>query len=193
MATAGFRKGAKITRWERALANPAAALKQIGALMVAESQAAFKLQRFGRTAWAPRARVNVFGILADMKKGSTPPNRRFQRRPALRDTGRLAASIAFSVSGKTVTVGSNLPYAAAHHLGEEVESEEITEEIQTKLWEWLKGESAQRRRQLGWLLNQKFRGTRLTMQLPKRPIVGITKQTIDDVREAVGVEIFEVR
>ncbi len=194
MVRAGFRKGAKIERWEKALANPAKALKQIGVLMVAESQEAFVNQRLGEDEWPARADINVFGILADFKKGAeAPPNRRFQNRPALQDTGRLLGSIAFSVSGNTVTVGSNVEYAAAHHRGEEVESEEITDEVAERLWTWLKGPGSEYKKELGWLLNKKFRNTRLKTQLPKRPIVGITKQTLDDVREVVGVEIFEVK
>jgi hypothetical protein len=31
------------------------------------------------------------------------------------------------------------------------------------------------------------------MKLPKRPIVGITKQTIEDVKEIIGVTVFEVK
>jgi len=35
----------------------------------------------------------------------------------LRDTGALAASITYSVSGNTVTIGSKLPYAPIHQYG----------------------------------------------------------------------------
>ena len=86
---------------DAALDNPQAALKQIGILMVAESQRAFKAQQFGAKKWDQRAPVNVFGIIADFTAGKTkPPNRRFDQRPALRDTGRLSSSIAYQVKGK---------------------------------------------------------------------------------------------
>jgi len=191
--TTGYRPGAKMDRWAKKLRDPSVVLKQIGAVMVAESQDAFQQQAFGNKPWAPRGKVNTFGVLADLAKGSTPPNRRFQTRPALIDTGRLRASIAFRVSSSTVTVGSNLPYASAHHTGEEVESEEITQEMQDLLWDWLQGGGSDHKSELGWLLNKRLTGTRLTMRLPERPIVGITAQTFADVREIVGVEIFEVR
>ncbi len=190
-----FERGAKIERWERKLENPTDALKQIGALMVAESQRAFKLQRFGREKWKERSTPNVFGIIADFHAGKKkPPARRFESRPALRDTGALARSIAFKLAGaKVVEVGSVLPYAGTLHHGGEVESKPITETVQTALWKWLKGPGKEHKSTLGWLLNKKFTGQKLTTTVPKRPIVGITKQTIADVREAVRVKIMEVK
>lgn len=190
----GYKKGAKIARFERALQNPVRALKQIGALAVSESQAAFRAQRLGRDTWKPRAEVNRFGIIADFHAGkSEPPSRRFQTRPALRDTGRLASSIAFRVDHDSVVIGSNLPYASVHHTGGEVESMPITEDVQSRLADWLKGQNSERRKQLGHLLNKNLTGTTLKMEVPERPIVALTDQLIADVREVVGVEIFEVR
>jgi hypothetical protein len=79
--------------------------------MVAESQQSFRDQRFGSDAWEPRAPVNVFAIIADFHAGKkSPPQRRFESRPALRDTGRLAQSISWKLVGTDVVeVGSNLP------------------------------------------------------------------------------------
>ena len=195
MARATFKKGAKVKRWEKNLDNPQAALKQIGALMTAESQRAFKDQKFGKEPWQPRGQVNVFGIIADFHAGKrTPPARRFETRPALRDTGRLSASIAFKLLGsKVVEVGSNLPYAGVHHTGGEVESEPITESVQRLLGNWLKNKGSEFKSRLGFLLNKKLRGTTLKMDVPERPIVGITKQTLKDVQEAVGVKIMEAK
>lgn len=195
MARATFKKGAKVSRWEANLANPSAALKQIGVLMVAESRRAFTEQRFGAKPWQPRAPVNIFGIIADFHQGKkAPPNRRFERRPALRDTGRLAGSIAFRLIGTSVVeVGSNLPYAGAHHTGGEVESQPITQKVRAALWKWLRNKGPELKRRLGWLLNKKFIDQRLTMEVPKRPLVGITRQTRAYVREAVGVKIMEAR
>lgn len=181
-------------RFEKALGNPVKARKQIGALMVAESQEAFELQKFGDDAWPARGQVNTFGIISDFKKGAdAPPNRRFQTRPALKDTGALSGSFSFRIVGKTVVVGSNKEYADKHHRGLETESEEITDEVARKLWAWLKGPGSEHKKALGWLLNKKFRNTRLTMTLPKRPLTGITAQTLADVEEVVGVAIFEVK
>ena len=42
-----------------------------------------------------------------------------------------------------------------------------------------------------WLLNKKFTGKKLSMQLPERPITGITPYTRDGIRYTIGVDIFE--
>jgi phage gpG-like protein len=188
-----YDRGAKIRRIERALEKPEAALKQIGAMMVAESQQSFRDQTFGTQSWDPRAVPNTFGIISDFYNGrKEPPKRRFEPRPALKDTGRLAASIAFQLVGTdAVEVGTNLPYAAAHHNGEVVQSEPITQRVVDGLNKWLKGKGAKWKNDLGFLLNKKFLGTTLETQLPERPMVGITAQTIDDIVDAVGVLIAE--
>ena len=194
MARTGFQKGAKMERWERALANPTRTLKQIGAMMVSESQLAFQTQALGRKKWPARGPINTMGIIADFAAGKdSPPNRRFQTTPALKDTGRLMASIAFQVERDSVVVGSNLPYAQVHHTGGPVESETITEEVQDLLRKWLKGDGAPHAGKLGFLLNKNMTGTKLPGTVPERPLVGITQQTRDDIREIIGVEIFEIR
>lgn len=195
MARATYERGAKVRRWERKLDDPSAALKQIGALMVAESQAAFREQRFAEKAWDARAPVNVFGIIADFHQGRTkPPQRRFERRPALVDTGRLRSSISFQLrSPKVVEVGTNLDYAAAHQFGGKVKSKPLTRKVRRALWRWLRNEESSLRKRLGWLLNRKFEGKEIEAEVPARPFVGITKQTIEDVREVVGVTIMEAR
>jgi len=194
MARTGFRKGAKIGRFEKALTNPSGALRSIGAMMVAESQLAFKRQQFGRDRWPGRGVPNVMGIIADFAAGKdAPPNRRFQSSPALVDTGRLKGSISFEVSSNTVSVGSNLPYAKTLHSGGEVESEPITSDMQTRMAEWLRGESRERQKKLGWMLNPQLAGSTVTTKVPARPFVGITKETVEDIHEILGVEIFEVR
>ncbi len=192
---AEFEKGAKVERIEGKLDRPEAALRQVGALMVAESQEAFRNQRFGDQGWRARRVPNVFAIIADFAAGKpAPPERRFEARPALRDTGRLAQSIAHRmVSPDVVEVGSNLPYAAAMHLGGEVQSQPINEQVRDLLAKWLRGPGKPHRGRLGWILNKKFAGQRLKQRVPARRIVGITKQTLEDVREAVGVRIMETK
>lgn len=187
-------KGAKIERWEQALANPSVALRQIGALMVAESQEAFRNQRFGGQAWPERRVPNVFGIIQDLYEGKKSiPKRRFEARPALRDTGRLAASIAWQLVGTdAVEVGSNLPYAADHQVGGKVQSKPLNEQVRAGLNAFLKTRTGKKwRPQLGWLLNKKFAGKSIEQTVPARPFVGITDQTIADVQEAVSVKIME--
>ena len=195
MARAQFEPGAKVERIEANLNRPEAALKQIGAMMVSESQRAFKAQKFGKDAWQGRAPVNVYGIIADFAEGKKkPPDRRFQTRPALRDTGRLAASIAFQVIGSdTVEVGTNLEYASVHQAGGRIESKKITPTVRKALWAWLKKQSKELKGQLGFLLNKKFENKSLVGEVPARPFIGVTDQTIEDVEEAIGVRIMEVR
>lgn len=195
MAESEFEKGAKIERIEQALERPEAALKQVGALMVAESQRAFRDQKFGDKPWSPRGPINVMGIIADFYEGKrSPPARRFEARPALRDTGRLAQSIAFKLVGQDVVeVGSNLPYAGVHHRGGEVESKPINEQVRTLLAAWLKGSGSKYRKALGWILARKFKDKTIKARVHERRLVGITKQTIQDVQTAVAVKIMEAR
>jgi phage gpG-like protein len=188
-----WERGAKLDRLGRALANPTAALRQIGALMVAESQAAFRNQSFGDTRWPERHSPNIFGILADFHAGrSAPPSRRFQPRPALRDTGRLSGSIAFELVGRyAVRAGTNVEYAEVHQTGGKVESVPIDVQVRTALWAWLKRKPKALRKQLGWLLNKKFRDKRLQSTVPARPFVGVTSDTVRAVEQVVGVTILE--
>lgn len=195
MARAQFEPGGKVQRIEAKLDNPTAALKQIGALMVSESQQAFKAQKFGKDSWEARAPINVYGIIADFAEGKKkPPDRRFERRPALRDTGRLAASIAFQViSDDTVEVGTNLEYASVHQAGGRIESKKITPSVRKALWAWLKKQGRELKSELGFLLNKKFENKTLVGEVQARPFIGVTQQTIEDVKEAVGVYIMEAK
>lgn len=188
-------KGAKIERWERNIESPRQALQQIGMLMVAESQRAFREQKFGDVTWAPRRVPNVMGIIADFAAGKKqPPRRRFDARPALQDTGRLASSVAHRIVGREVVeVGSNLPYAGRMHHGGTTESARITDAVADLLADWLRDEGAPYRKALGWILNRKFRGRTIKGRIRARPFVGITAQTIQDVHEVVAVKIMEAR
>ncbi len=186
-------KGAKLERIERALDNPQAALKQIGALMVAESQAAFRDQKFDGKPWPGRRVPNVMGIIADLYAGKkTPPARRFEARPALRDTGALSRSIAARiVSSDTVEVGTVDQKAATHQFGGQSESKPINQQVRDALASWLRGPGKPWRKTIGWLLNKKFAGKTIKTNVPARPFVGITKQTIDDAYDVVAVRIME--
>lgn len=194
MATDEFRKGAKIERWEQGLRNPDRALKRVGLIMVAESLEAFDRQGFGGESWKGRRTPNVMGIIADFARGaSEPKSRRFQTRPALVDTGRLRSSISYHVVGSdTVEVGSNVEYAGLMHGGGESESEPITENMQASLRKWLANQPRAMKKALAYLTLPDWTGKTVKKDIPARPFVGVTDQTREDVKEAVGREIFEV-
>ena len=188
-----FRPGAKVKRLEKNFDDPKDALKQIGALVVAESQRAFKAQEFNRRAWPERSSVNVFGIIADFHMGRRkPPARRFETRPALRDTGRLASSIAFEVRGKAVEIGTNVEYAAVHQTGGETESKPITAKVQAAIAAWLKSQPESLKDRLGWLTSPEATDQTLTMRVPARPFIGLTANTRKAIRKTLGVKVFEV-
>lgn len=195
MTRATIDVGGKLTRMGEKLDDPAPLLKAVGVILVSESQRAFKAQMFGTRTWPARAPVNVYGLLADFAAGKrTPPARRFERRPALRDTGRLASSIAWQLVGSAVVeVGSNVEYASVHQFGGRIESVPITDAVRTALWSWLKSTDRSMRARLGWLLNSKFRNKRLTGKVAARPFVGITPRARELVKLSVGVNIAEAR
>jgi phage gpG-like protein len=190
-----FDEGDKMRRWRAKLTDPSDPLKQIGAMLVSASQRSFKDQGLGQDKWQPRAPINVFGIISDFHAGKKkPPARRFETRPALKDTGALQKSIAFEVTGNTVEVGSNLPYASVHQFGGETESLPITKKVRELMGEWLlKVDDDAVFERLGPLLENKMLGKTLKQTVPARPFVGLTKELIDDVKEVTGAEIMEVR
>jgi hypothetical protein len=101
--SASYDVGSRIRGIAALLAKPETLLKQFGTLIALRAQRAFKDQRRGSFAWKERATPNVPGILSDIRRGATPPRRRFESRPAVVDTGHLAGSIAYRVTGaKTV-------------------------------------------------------------------------------------------
>ena len=189
-----FKKGAKVERIEKHLDNPAAALEVIGVLMVAESQKAFKAQSFGGKPWAPRAPINVFGLINDFHLGrAKPAARRFQTRPALQDTGWLAGSITSKVKGDSVEVGTNVEYAEVHLTGGTTESKPLTKAVRASIWKWLKKQDVGLKRRLGWLLNRKFADETLKQEVPARPFLGITPELRKTVSRMVGVSIAEAK
>lgn len=193
---AEFDEGERVRRMLRTIERPEEAAKQLGTIMVAESQQSFREQKFGDRAWKERSTPNVFGIIADFYAGKkTIPQRRFEPRPALRDSGRLMASIAFRVmeGGHIVEVGTALPHAAVHQHGGEVVSKPINEQVRRSLNEFLKGKGKQHRKTLGWLLNKKFEGKSLRQTVPARPFVGISDQTVADAVEILGTSISEAK
>ena len=186
--------GARISAIHRILRNHKPLLNQIGILMVAESQSAFKSQRWDGTPWRPRGKVNTFGILNDFAIGRTkPPSRRLQQQPALVDTGALRKSIAYRVVGRVVKVGSALGYASLHQKGGKTKSVRVTQPIRERLAKWLKRQTKEVKGRLGWILNRRYMGMQIEGKVPARPFVGITAATRSNVKKAIGVTIAKVR
>lgn len=169
-----------VVRIRGVLANKRKLLKQIGAVMESVSQKAFLDQRLGSIAWEPRYPnqgdpfVNLAGALADFSSGRRmPKSRRFDRRPALFDTGALAGSIHSRIVGEdTVETGSTLDYASAHQFGEETQ-QEVSNEAKRLIRAWIRtprGRPYADRFQLMTKENTRF----WTTQLVARPFVGVT-------------------
>lgn len=188
-----FEQGGKIDCWEVALKNPSDAMKAIGAILVAESQLAFRDQKFDGKQWRERSVPNVFGIIADFAAGKpSPPKRRFAQRPVLKDTGRLFNTINFRVEGShSVLVGSPLPYAGVLHQGGKIESEKVSTDVQSRLAKWLKGKGKQWKSKLGFLLSKSMEGKTLKSEVEARPFMGVTPQSREDIRKAVGAVLFK--
>ena len=197
MAGAKVDKGGKVTRWFGGLDRPEKALKQIGALLLAASQKSFKAQAWEGKPWRERRVPNVFGIIADFSQAgrTTPPKRRFEARPVLRDTNRLAQTLAFRLIGQhTVEVGSSMDYAGVHNFGGRIESKPITQTVQDKLLKFLKSKNGQRwQSRLIFLTLPGMKGKTLKGKVPPRQFVGLTKTIQQDIEKAVGLQIFESR
>ena len=61
------------------------------------------------------------------------------------------------------------------------------------IWAWLKKQGRELKSELGFLLNKKFENKTLVGEVQARPFIGVTQQTIEDVKEAVGVYIMEAK
>lgn len=128
----------------------------IGAIILASAQKAFREQRLGEIPWEPRYPkqaepfVNIAGVVADFIAGrASPPDRRFDRRPAGIDTGLLLRSLtpgqAIGAHGYSVVVGSTNPHASAVQYGA-LSVQPVTKAVKIKLAAWMKRERGARKR-----------------------------------------------
>lgn len=145
-------------RLRRQLNNPTPLMRQLGALMVAESGRAFDESRLGEYEWPKRYPnmgdgdnfVNIAGIVQDFADGKTPPLRRFQSRPPLLDTGWLRRTMKDTAKSMTilgrydVEVGSNDPRANRHQWGGQDE-QFVTDTVRDNLAGFLRGGPTWRR------------------------------------------------
>lgn len=165
----------------RASKDPRPLMDAVGLLMVSRCQAAFREQRRGSVSWPERAVPNRAGILEDLRAGRTPPERRFEPRPAGIDTGRLRSSIAYRVDGTSVTVGSNLPYASDVQRGSS-KTIVVDGDLRRSLTAWLRSLPRDRRRAMRRSFGYLFHVGFLTVRTPPRPFVMLT----DEDRQAIS-------
>lgn len=190
--------------------DPDRLLKRIGVVMLAGSQAAFANQRFGSVVWPERypnqgggEKLNVAGAVKDLANGPNIKSRRYDARPAGRDTGDLMGRLTAQVRGGLLEVGSDLPYAQRFHAGGESRLT-ITPQIKRNLGIFLRrkrkaaGREADRNggagrgprggapktleeRRLGFL----FRVGELVTESPARPFAGITREMVGDIESLI--------
>lgn len=119
---------AAIVRLRKRIEDPSRLMKRLGMLVVGESQKAFNDQALGEIKWEHRYPnqadpvMNIAGALMDLKRGPSIKSRRFDRRPALADTGMLRRSIsnssALTMRGNNqIQVGTTREGAFVHQWG----------------------------------------------------------------------------
>lgn len=171
-------------------------LKTLGSMVVSMSQDAFQKQEWDGKAWPARypgqspPKVNIAGLVSDLAQGGSVKSRRFQDRPALKDTGALLASVVSSRANEPeedrieVGAGPEVPYAALHQEGGE-SKQRITKEVRRGLWRFLKQKRGDERRafskKLGWL----FAFEELETTVVQRQFIGVTEQLEEDLARTV--------
>lgn len=102
-------------------------LQGIGRVILDDVRNNFKQQKFDGRKWPARypslrgkTKINIAGVISDFKKGKIPGSKRFEGRPALKDTGALMRSFRISAEQNSVTVKSNVSYADVHQRGGDV-------------------------------------------------------------------------
>lgn len=190
---AEFIPGRKLTAIQKNTKDPRSLAAKVGALIAARSQKAFRDQKLGSgKQWAPRAVPNVPGIVTDVNAGANPKGRRFQTRPALRDTGQLQRSITFKVvNSNTVEVGSKLKYAGIHNTGG-VSQVTISKSGIKKLSKWLKSKAADRltdKERLVIVGSVFGRGPTFSWKVTKRTYLKVTGEDRKDIKAIIGRNI----
>lgn len=190
-------------------------MKGLGGLALSYAQQAFDRQALGAAQWAARypkqsgAKVNIAGVVSDFLAGKqTPPERRFQDRPAAIDTGLLKRSLtpskALKTHGFVVEVGSMQPNASAVQFGARSE-QHLTKSLVGLLADWMKKSRRRIKRakkgsqpitakdaaiqKLGFLFNLAKKGKPLVTQSGARPYLGVTNE-LEDKLVALIVEDF---
>lgn len=131
-------------------------LDGLGAVLTGRFQDAFREQRTpGGSPWPARMVPNVAGIVLDLNNDSTPKSRRFDARPAGRDTGKLVNSLTWKATSASVVIGSALPYASRVNNGGK-STLSLSGVGRRRLAIWLRSLPREERRELGlgWLFSK---------------------------------------
>lgn len=171
------------------------ALIEISVHLLSKSQEAFQKQGYGRrpeNRWRPRSVPNVAGIIGDLNRNMNPPQRRWEDRPALVDTGRLRQSINWAITDTEAIVGTNVQYAEIHQVGgrSKVRLTRTGKDGLFKLLgetytdEFVSAGTRQLREDLGWLL--KKRSPNVTVHVPRRPFVGFDDEDEAEVNDIIA-------
>lgn len=172
-----------LERLREASKDPRPLLEAVGLYLVSQSQGAFRQQGRGSVSWEGRGTPNRIGVLLDLQAGRVPPARRFQARPAAIDTGRLRQSIAYRVSGNTVTVGSSLPYASEVQRGS-TKTITLDTGLRRALSDWLRSLSGSQKTAMRKSFGFLFHTGSLTVTTPPRPFVLLTAQDRQWINDA---------
>lgn len=193
-------------------------MKGLGGLALSYAQQAFDRQALGSEQWAARypkqtgAKVNIAGVVSDFLAGKrTPPERRFQDRPAGIDTGLLRRSLTPSKALKThgfmVEVGSAQQNASAVQFGARQE-QHLTKSFVELLAAWMKKSRGNIKRakkvsqpitakdaaiqKLGFLFGLAKKGKPLVTQSGARPYLGVTNELEDKLIALITEEFMEL-
>lgn len=154
---------------EALLREPDRVLEIVGHVAMARARRCFSDQRApDGTPWPPRYPgqdsdpLNVAGALADLASGPRIKPRRYDQRPAGRDTGDLLGRLTFQVAGGELQVGSDVPYAERFHAGGE-STQVIDTTIRRNLAQLLRTKRRAAKRRM-----RDFPGVRITPTVEQR-------------------------
>lgn len=152
------------------LLNPDPLMQAVGIYMRGVTRLAFRQQgRPGGPQWVEREVPNAAGILSDLRRGRTPPARRWQGRPSNIDTGALARSISWIRKGKDeIEVGSWEPYAS-HAQSGGIQAIPIDQTLRQALRAYIKSRRGQNRIQLQRRFSKALRTGVLVIDRLPRP------------------------
>ena len=190
-----------LARLREELDDPKDVLKQIGILLVKQTQRAFTNQRSpGGKPWLERypgqkgPKLNVAGALSDFNKGATNlGSMRFKGRPALLNTGKLKSEWNSTIKSKyVVVVGTSkevAPYASKMQEGI-ASTQDITSTGKKAIAAFIKENKKNKKgkavsEQMGWMLNKYTKPTKLKTKPVARVFLEIVPETERGIKRKV--------